>query len=59
MLKNQMWFRVYLVITVDTVKYANNNSNPGFKNVQCDTSAYEWPGLIVNSKFQYLWNRTI
>ncbi len=43
----KMWFCVYLVITADN---ANNNSNPGFRNVQCDTSDYEWPGLIVNSR---------
>ncbi len=48
MVKNQMWFCVYLLITVVSVKYANNKNNLGFRNVQCDASEYEKPGLIVN-----------
>ncbi len=29
-------------------KYANKNVNPGFRNVQCETSVNEYPGLTVN-----------
>jgi len=27
---------------------ANKDVNPGFTNVQCETSAYEYPGLTAN-----------
>ncbi len=37
MVKNQMRFCVYLVITVDN---ANNNINPGIRILQCETSYY-------------------
>jgi len=28
--------------------YAYKNINPGFRKVQCETTAYEYPGLLVN-----------
>ncbi len=35
----------------DTRKYANKNVNPGFGNVQCETSVNEYPGLTVNPRY--------
>ncbi len=31
-----------------TCKYANKNIDPGFGNVHCETSVYQYPGLSVN-----------
>ncbi len=30
---------------------ANKNVNPGFRNVQCETSVNEYPGLTVNPRY--------
>jgi len=32
----------------DTTQISKQERSPGFENAQCETSAYEYPGLIVN-----------
>lgn len=35
------------------LQYANKNINPGFRNVQSEMSASEYPGLIVKPRVNY------
>lgn len=37
-------------------RYKNKMVNPGFRNVQCETSVYEYPSIVKPSKLWALWN---
>jgi len=47
----------HIIQSVTLTLQVNKDVNTGFRNVQCKTLAYEYPGLIVNpDKFRAVLN---